>query len=51
MAAYTRPSRSADAGVIPTCVSVTMANRKLIRHASPALRPQARGAGPVTLAW
>ena len=37
MAAYTRRSRSADAAAIPTCVSVTMANRKLIAcHATRA---------------
>jgi hypothetical protein len=35
MAAYTARSRSTEAAVIPTCVSVTMANRRLIaRHAT-----------------
>jgi len=34
MAAYTGRSRSAEAGLMPTCVSVTIANRKLIRHAN-----------------
>jgi hypothetical protein len=35
MAAYTGRSRSTEASVIPTCVSVTMANRRLIaRHAT-----------------
>ena len=32
MAAYTGRSRSTEAPVIPTCVSVTMANRRLMRH-------------------
>src|SRR5689334_20050594 len=39
MAAYTGRSRSTEAAVIPTCVSETMANRRLIaRHAISADR-------------